>query len=306
MRKSDITPELVRKLIADQFPQWAALPVRLVEKDGWDNTTLRLGDDKSVRLPSADAYSVQVEKEHRWLPVLAPQLPLAIPRPLAKGQPGPDFPRPWSVYEWLPGEPVTDLGADGLVALGTDLARFLVALRAADAAGGPEPGAHNFHRGGDLAIYDEETRTAIQKLGDLIDAPTAIDAWDAARRTTWDGPPVWFHGDVAPGNLLVQHHRLTAVIDFGCSGVGDPACDLAMAWTFFGGESRAAFGDAVGLDDGTWARGRGWALWKAAITAVAALRGGSESLSEAGLQFGWRQPALEVVADVLAEQRANG
>ena len=148
----------------------------------------------------------------------------------------------------------------------TALAQFLAALRRIDADGGPSPGPHNFFRGGPPAIYDGEMRQAIAALGGKIDASAATAVWDAALAATWRGSPVWLHGDVDAGNLLVERGRLSAVIDFGCSGVGDPACDLAIAWALFEGESRAAFREAISLDRAAWARGRGWALWKALIT----------------------------------------
>ena len=140
------------------------------------------------------------------------------------------------------------------------------ALRQIDPAGGPPPGRHNFFRGGPLTVYDAETRRAIVALEGRIDTGAASAVWEAALGAKWDGSPVWFHGVVASGNLLVEDGRLGAVIDFGTSGVGDPACDLAIAWTLFEGKSRDAFRAALELDDATWARGRGWTLWKGLIT----------------------------------------
>ena len=261
-----IDAALVRRLIAAQFPRWADLPVEPVEVGGWDNRTFHLGARMTVRLPSAAAYAPQVEKEHRWLPTLAPLLPLPIPVPLAKGYPAAGYPWPWSVYRWLDGETANDGYIADLRRFADALARFLGALYRIDPAGGPPPGPHNFFRGGPLAVYDLETRQAIAALGGEIDTDAAGAVWEAALATVWTGPPVWFHGDVAAGNLLVKNGRLGAVIDFGTSGVGDPACDLAIAWTLLRGESRDAFRAALGLDDATWARGRGWALWKGLIT----------------------------------------
>jgi aminoglycoside phosphotransferase (APT) family kinase protein len=146
------------------------------------------------------------------------------------------------------------------------LAGFLTALQRIDPAGGPPPGRHNLFRGGPLAVYDSETRGALTTLDGRIDTDAALAAWEAALAAKWHGPPVWFHGDVAAGNLLVEGGCLSAVIDFGTSGVGDPSCDLAIAWTLFEGESREVFRAALGTDDASWARGRGWTLWKALIT----------------------------------------
>lgn len=257
---------LVRRLIAAQFPQWADLPVEKVEPGGWDNRTFRLGAAMSVRLPSAKRYAAQVEKEQAWLPRLAPQLPLPIPAPVAMGRPGEGYDWPWSVCRWIEGTPASDSDGLDLTRLALDLAGFLSALQAADADGGPAAGAHSFHRGGDLRVYDAETRAAIAALGDRIDPAAAMAVWEAGLAAAWAGPPVWVHGDVAAGNLLVDRAgRLCAVIDFGCCAVGDPACDLAVAWTLFAGDSRAAFRAALPLDAGTWARGRAWCLWKALI-----------------------------------------
>jgi aminoglycoside phosphotransferase (APT) family kinase protein len=259
-----IDQHLARRLVDAQFPQWAQLPIAPVALGGVDNRTFRLGDELSVRLPSADWYAFQVEKEQRWLPQLAPHLPLPIPQPVAKGEPGEGYPYAWSVYRWLEGENATEIA--GLEQFATDLAEFLVALKRCDASGGPEPGKHNFFRGGPLSTYAHEVTEALDTLGDRVDRAACERVWDDAMGAAWTGDPVWFHGDVATGNLLVRDGRLAAVIDFGTSGVGDPACDVVIAWTLFEGESRATYREALGVDAGTWSRGRGWALWKALIT----------------------------------------
>jgi aminoglycoside phosphotransferase (APT) family kinase protein len=147
-----------------------------------------------------------------------------------------------------------------------DVAGFLVALRNVDSAGGPTAGEHSFYRGCSPERYDDETRRRLVGLADRIDVPAAQAVWEAALASEWDADPVWFHGDVAFGNLLVEDGRLSAVIDFGTSGVGDPASDLVLAWTFLGGAARKAFAEAVDLDPATWARARGWGLWKALIS----------------------------------------
>ncbi len=267
--KVPIDASLVRRLVSTQFPQWAHLPIRPVELGGWDNRTFHLGYRMTVRLPSAAAYALQVEKEHHWLPRLAPHLPLPIPVPLAMGQPADGYPWHWSVYRWLDGEVASIECIADLRQFAIDLAEFLVALYRIDATGGPPSGPQNFYRGGSLTVYDDETRQAIAALEGAIDTKAATAVWEAALAATWRGSPVWVHGDVAAGNLLVRDGRLSAVIDFGTSGVGDPACDLAIAWTLLAGESRETFRAALPLDDGTWTRGRGWTLWKALITLAA-------------------------------------
>ena len=256
---------LAAALVAHCFPAWAHLPIRAVLPGGHDNRTFRLGDDLAIRLPSAQGYAAAVEKEQRWLPKLAPQLPLPIPAPVAAGRPIAGYPWAWSVNRWLTGEPATIASIDD-VRFARDLAAFLNDLRAADATGGPVAGAHSFFRGGDLAVYGAEARDAIAALGDRALAVWAAALLDRALESRWSAPAVWVHGDIAVGNLLVQDRRLASVIDFGSSAVGDPACDLVIAWTRFDPDTAAAFRGEVGLDDDTWARAAGWALWKALIT----------------------------------------
>jgi aminoglycoside phosphotransferase (APT) family kinase protein len=267
-RSADIDASLVARLVASQFPQWAGLPITPAEPNGWDNRTFRLGADMSVRLPGAEAYATQVRKEHRWLPMLAPRLPLPVPVPLAMGLPGEGYPWNWSVYRWLDGAPASTERIDDLTEFAVTLAGFLTDLQRIDPAGGPPAGRHNFFRGGPLATYDAETRDTIAAVHEHIPAEAATTVWEAALAATWHGAPVWVHGDVPAGNLLVSDGRLRAVIDFGSSGVGDPACDLTIAWTLLSGASRAAFRAGLPLDAATWVRGRGWALWKALTTSA--------------------------------------
>lgn len=301
MRREDITAEVVRRLVREQAPEWADLPVEPVELEGWDNRTYRLGTDLSVRLPSHDAYVPQVEKEHRWLPVLAPQLPLPVPQPVFRGVPGNVFPRPWSVYRWLPGRPVAAADLPDRLALATDLAAFLTALQAIDPSDGPPAGPHSFGRGGPVEIWDDETRAAIARFG----PPEALAVWEAALDAPATGPPVWVHGDVSGSNLLEVDGRLAAVIDFGCSAVGDPACDLVMAWTSFDGPERAAFVAGIDVDAGTWARARGWALWKAIVT-LARHADDAFGPSDWARRFGWRLDPAGVVAEVVADHTRTG
>jgi aminoglycoside phosphotransferase (APT) family kinase protein len=261
-----IDADLARRLVAAQFPQWAHLPVRPVAHGGWDNRTFHLGDDMTVRLPSAAGYVPAVEKEQRWLPVLAPHLPLPIPAPLGRGEPALGYPFPWSIYGWLDGDTASLSPIDSLTTFAEDLAAFLVALQKVDTAGGPPAGEHSFFRGAPPASYDEETRRTIAALGERVPGALCTEIWEAGLAATYAGPPVWFHGDIAPGNLLVRDGRLAAVIDFGTSGVGDPASDAQIAWTLFRGESRAAFRAALAIDDAMWARARAWTLWKSLIT----------------------------------------
>ena len=254
----------VRRLVRAQFPRWADLPIRPVAKGGRDNWTFHLGDDMLVRLPSAAEYARAVEKEQRWLPTLARRLPLPIPTPLAQGAPSSDYPHPWSVYQWLDGRPATADRIAHPVTFATDVATFLSALQAVDPTEGPQPGIHNWFRGGMLRTFDTSTRQALHDLEGHIDVDRARQVWADVLSATWDGVDRWFHGDVAEGNLLLDDAgQLAAVIDFGTCGVGDPACDLAVAWTLLTADGRQTFRDRLAVDTSTWTRGRGWALWKA-------------------------------------------
>jgi len=264
--KFNVDVPLVQRLVGTQFPQWADLPIRAVDNDGWDNWTFHLGDRMKVRLPSAMGYSEQAEKEARWLPKLAPLLPLPVPVPVGIGQAAEGYPCSWSIYEWLDGEPTTREAVDDPVQFGWDLAKFLTALQRIDTTGGPPPGQHNFFRGADvMSVYGDEARQSVDKLADVIDASAAHEVLDAAEAAVIVEQPVWIHGDIAVGNLLVRDGRLGAVIDFGGCAVGDPACDLVITWVFLEGAGRDAFRLSVPADEAMWARARGWALWKAAL-----------------------------------------
>lgn len=289
--RAGIDASLVASLIAEQFPQWRELPVRPVPDEGWDNRTYRLGEEFTVRLPSAHGYVAAVAKEHRWLPWLSPRLSVPIPEVVGQGRPSRRFRHPWSVRRWLPGETVKEQSVPEPVRLARSVAGFIRELQGLDATSGPRAGEHSFYRGCPLAHYDTETRAALDRWQDLIDAGRAERVWLAAMESRQDGPPVWFHGDVAVGNLLVQAGSLSAVIDFGTSGVGDPACDLVIAWTYFSGPAREAFRDAVCQDAGRWTRARGWALWKSLI----GLTGDAE---QDGLN-------LRIIGDVLADPESG-
>lgn len=288
----DTDASLVRRLLAARFPQWAALPIERFRSAGTDNAIYRLGADMAVRLPRIPSAVPQVAKEHAWLPRLAPFLPLAVPEPLARGAPAEGYPFEWSVHRWLEGKNATLERLRDPVEAAIDLARFVAALQRIDATAGPLAGAHNFYRGVPLALRDPHTRSAIDSLHGTIDTDAATQAWEAALRTpAWDRPPVWIHGDLQSGNLLAVRGRLRAVIDFGCLGVGDPASELIVAWNPFTAESRDAFRETLGVDDATWARGRGWAL-SVALVALPYYRDTNVALADAS-----RRTIEEVLAD---------
>ena len=299
--EDEITADLAARLVAAQFPQWAGLPVTPVALNGCDNTTFRLGNELSLRFPRASCVP-QVAKEHRWLPVLARQLPLPVPEPVAAGSPGAGFPRPWSVYRWIAGEPASVARVDDLAAFASGLAGFLAALHAIDASEGPPPGAHNFFRGGPLATWDGQTRQLIRLTAGDIDARAAASVWDTALASRWKQAPVWVHGDLTASNMLVAGGALHAVIDFGGLAVGDPAYDLVMEWEFFTGDSAAVFRRGLHLDEATWARGRGWALWKALVDLGKEQEGGDDAQAPAHDDlFGWRHSPRRIIGLVIAD-----
>jgi aminoglycoside phosphotransferase (APT) family kinase protein len=260
----DTDESLVHRLLAAQFPEWANLPIERVPSAGTVNAIYRLGSDMVVRLPRRLSDTDGVDMEQLWLPKLAPHLPLAIPVPVARGRPTDEYPSHWSVLRWLEGETWSVDRVGDLRQAAVDLAGFVAALRRIDATGGPSPDPTE--RGTPLADRDATVREAIANLGARVDTGAVIAAWETSlEAVVWDGPPVWFHGDLLPGNLLVAGGRLSAVIDFGGVAVGDPSCDLMPAWMVFSGESRRVFRNALEADEGAWLRGRGWALSVALI-----------------------------------------
>jgi aminoglycoside phosphotransferase (APT) family kinase protein len=259
-----ITISLARKLIADQFPEYAHLNITNVEKQGHDNRTFRLGEDMLIRLSTEESYALKVPKEQELLPKLAPFLTVSIPSPIKMGVRSKDYPYPFSIYKWLKGVSINLLRLDDhcLERLASDLAKFLNELEGIDHVEGPAPGQHNWWRGDHPSVYDQGAREQITKLSNLIDSNKAIQLWEKACKTRWNKQPVWIHGDFAIGNMLMEDGKLSAVIDFGGISLGDPACDLVIAWTFLYGKARDIFIKNMNLDEDTWLRAKAWALWK--------------------------------------------
>ncbi|MFF4603089.1 aminoglycoside phosphotransferase family protein [Streptomyces sp. NPDC001339] len=256
---------LVQQLISRQFPQWAGLNVERLPSGGTVNAMYRLGNAMVVRLPLVEGGAKDVSMEQEWLPRLAPWLPVAIPEVLATGQAAEGYPWPWSVYRWRSGENPTAGALSEPVLLAKDLAGFVAAMRSITL-----PGAPQAYRGGHVASLDASTRAAIEELRGIpqegVDCDAAAAIWEDTLRTPGrDGPPVWLHADLMPGNLLVDGGRLTSVIDFGCTGRGDPACDLFPAWNLLPADAREAFRETLAVDDATWNRGRGRTLSQALI-----------------------------------------
>ncbi|MEU2128801.1 aminoglycoside phosphotransferase family protein [Streptomyces sp. NPDC018352] len=284
----DIDESLVHRLIAAQFPQWAGLPVEPVTPVGTSNAMYRLGEDLVMRLPRTAGTAGDVAKEQRWLPWLAPSLPAAIPVPLGAGVPADGYPWHWSVFRWLDGaNPVVgNIAEPGLLA--ADLADFVDALHRIEPADGPPS-----FRSEPLTARDATTRAALAELREVVDTGAALTVWEAALGASAPtGPAVWIHADLQPGNLLLAGGRLSAVIDFGCTGLGDAAVDLIAAWYLLPAHARGTFRTALNADDAAWARGRGWAL----STALGELRYYRES-----------NPAMAAIArHVIREVLADG
>ncbi len=259
--------DLVRAILRDQQPRWARGPITEISSTGTDHALYRLGEDAVARVPLRPSATRPIDTELRWLPWLGERLPVEIPRPLARLEPTPAFPHPWSVHSWVDGECGTTAPIDR-ADLAVDLAHVVRRLQELDPDGAPPALEAYCWRGIPLAMRDASTRRAIASSHRSIDVGAVTSAWetalDAPERVE---PPVWVHGDLAAGNLIFRNGRLAAVIDWACMAAGDPACDLIVAWELLDGSSRETFRAALGADDATWERGRGWAL----STAVGAL-----------------------------------
>lgn len=258
----NIDINLVQLLIEEQFPEWQHLSIMPVEKSGWDSRTFHLGKELSIRLPSSEKYVSQILKEFEWLPRLNKHLSYQITLPIALGKPSNSYPWHWSINRWIEGDMVTRISISDINNFAKELGNLLYEFERTDASGGPVAGKHNFHRCGRLAVYDEDMRRALPNIQDNGLKLLIQKIWEQALSSQWEKNPVWVHGDLACGNILVKKGRLTAVIDFGQLAIGDPACDLVIAWNFFDRESREVFRKFVNLDKNTWTRAMGWALWK--------------------------------------------
>jgi aminoglycoside phosphotransferase (APT) family kinase protein len=245
---------LVRRLLQEQFPEWAELPLRPVAESGTVNALYRLGDELAVRIPrNRPSLWSDLDDELTWLPRLAPLVPVKVPVPVARGRPAEGYPHVWGIFEWLRGENPTP--GDVPESLAGELAEFVRTLHSVDLPRGPDSVR------GDLARMDEFTRANLEALEGELDTESAEALWDEALALPpWPHEPVWIHADVMPGNLLLEDGRLSAVIDWGGSGMGDPAVDLMVAWNLLDPRGRELFRAALDYDEDTWARGRGWAL----------------------------------------------
>ena len=260
-----INTDLVKKLISEQFPEYAHLPIKSVRKQGHDNRTYRLGNDMLVRMPSAEYYALKVPKEQELLPLLKPYLSVDIPVPIKMGNPSHDYSFNFSIYKWLDGTSANllKLNDKALESIAIQLAKFLKELHGIVGIDGPSPGKHNGWGGDHVSVYDEGARKQISELSEIIDEYKAMELWEQACKAKRNKTPVWIHGDFAFGNFLIKDGKLSGVIDFGGMAIGDPASDIVIAWTFLKDKSREIFKHSMNYDSDTWIRARGLALWKA-------------------------------------------
>jgi len=258
----EVTPALVHELLLDQFPGLSSLTLQ-EEGSGWDNAVFRLGSDLAVRLPRRAIAAPGALIEQTWLPMIADHVPFGVPTPVHIGEPSHLYPWSWTVVEWFDGQVLGSVPVAAGGKLPMDLGAFMSALHRT----APEGLAPSSIRGCPLAWRDERFRWAVDQLGSSVDEGAVVAAWHSALSIPdWPRRPVVVHGDVHPLNIVVDHERnLVAVIDFGDLNAGDPATDLAIAWTTFGATDRVIFkascsSDGLPIDDDTWARARGWAL----------------------------------------------
>jgi aminoglycoside phosphotransferase (APT) family kinase protein len=303
----ELTAEVVRALLLDQHPDLAERHLSLGAR-GWDNQLWRLGDDLAVRLPwQTDAADLLLLKESTWVPVLAPLLPLPIPVPQRLGQPTERYPHPWIVTTWVPGTSADRASVTNGSQAAESLAAFLAALHQPAPDSAPEG---RFGRGGPLAQFAEGVERSIAGLSDIVNSfaettPTpdldsnAVRAiWeDALAAPSWEGPPLWLHGDLHPANVATSGGDLCGVIDFGDLCAGDPALDLAAAWILLPGATsieRFRTANPLAADDATWRRARGWAVWRA-IGCLRIAIGGPP-----GGKPSWGPPALTSLQHLIA------
>ena len=269
-QKPTINENIVLTLIQEQFPEFEKLKIKKAPFNGIDNHTFCLGDDMLVRMPSDTSYASQVIKEQTWLPKLTQYLSTPIPKPIKLGFPNNEYPFNWSIYNWIPGKSANQLTLDNLelYELAKDLANFITELHLVPTFNAPAGGSHNYYRGCSLFHYHNEAISNIDIVKNLVDSEKLLQIWNYAITTQWQNNPVWIHGDLASGNILIENKKLSGVIDFGCTSIGDPACDLTIAWTYLHGQARETFKNKLCLDADTWARAKAWALWKATFELI--------------------------------------
>ena len=277
-----IDVDLVRRLLLEQHPDLAGLSLTTVG-EGWDNAVFRLGDELAIRLPRRSATAALVENEQRWLPHLAPRLPLPVPTPVRIGRPGMGFPWAWSIVRWFPGTASFTAPPFDLRAAAIAIGGFLRALHQPAPPEAPQSPWRSIPLDARTARLHEH----LDQLHDTVNRERILALWDRLVVTPrWSGPPMWLHGDLHPGNLLIHEGSLSAVIDFGDVTCGDPATDLSVMWMLLPPEHRHTLFDAAGrnrsnpMDEQMWRRARGWAL--SIGVAVVALGQDGNPLAELG------------------------
>lgn len=277
-RRFEVVEELAQSLIDGQFPVWSHLPLKKIDSAGTDNSIYRLGEELAVRFPVSASAAQQVAKEHIWLPKLI-SFAVAIPIVIGAGRPMNEFPFPWSVMTWIEGKDATaDVIVDWLKTA-EDLGQFIREFRSQNPSGAPLAGKHNAFRGTALGNLDQIARNAIDALRYMFDHSLLLDIWEQALGVEpWAGAPQWIHGDIHAANIIVKNGNIAGIIDLGLMGVGDPACDLAPAWSFLPSHVRDVFREAADVDGPTWLRGKGWGLYIGVI-ALSYYRGRNPTLS---------------------------
>ena len=253
----NIDIKLVKNLLSQQFSAWKNLNLELIKPEGTDNVMYRLGDDKVVRLPRRQISSLNVEKEINILPILKPHVSISIPEVLAVGKADERYPFSWLICSQLEGKNLDDKNKVDLHQAAIDLGHFVRSMQNIDSKNGII-----CKRGESISSRDHEVRRAIALSDQFFDTTLLTKLWsNVLQAPVWKGDPVWIHGDLHPGNLLVKNSKISAIVDFGLSGIGDPAVDLMVAWTLLTKETREIFRSIVRPDDATWERARGWALF---------------------------------------------
>ncbi|MBP6870295.1 aminoglycoside phosphotransferase family protein [Candidatus Babeliales bacterium] len=268
MKQIIINEIIAQQLIAEQFPEFKNFEIKSIKTQGHDNRTFRLGNDLLIRLPSAQCYAAQIKKEQIWLPQFAPHISTMIPKPIKLGNPTSFYPFPWSINQWIEGESANNLTPQDLdlPIIAEQVAQFLKELAIINSEKGPNPGPENFYRGGRLGVYYNQTQAALQKLSSFFDVAPYEQLWHQAVQNGRLCDPVWIHGDMSPSNIIIEKKQLKAVIDFSGIAVGEPSCDLVMAWTFFDEASKQIFKENLDYEENIWEVARAWALWKSLIT----------------------------------------
>ncbi len=261
-----IDAALAHRLVAGQLPQYARLPLHRVASDGTEHAVFRLGVDLALRMPMTPGAVSGLLKEVRWLPVLAPHLSLDVPEVVATGEPAEDYPFPWAVVRWLPGEDAMSERLASLPETAVALGQFVAELQGIDMTDAPAPGSEGFSRGVPIGHWDAAFRKVLPQCEELIDVRRVVEVGDdALAAPVWGGPAVWLHADLIPPNLLVRDGALAGVLDFGTMATGDPAYDVTPAWHLLDRDTRPRFLEAVGADDAMRRRARGLVVYYAVL-----------------------------------------